>query len=232
MKKQPSSRSAFFNPRVLMSCAFCATGVVVALALAFAAPNVAAPKKSAAVTASASATDAVWITPVEQESPITPAVEETSKAGVDVLTGCSWSAAAAYPITTSNAGAVTIGSSIYVFGGDSSTTGSAPTTAANKFDGTTWTAIAALPAARAGAAVATDGTFAYILGGVTTGGVIQTTLTRYDPVGNSYTTMAAPPTGTYSSAAVVLSGKLYRIGGNTGGVATGLATVDVYTIRN
>src|SRR5450432_1169162 len=35
MKKRPASRSAFFNPRFLISCAFCAIGVLLAL-LAFA----------------------------------------------------------------------------------------------------------------------------------------------------------------------------------------------------
>src|SRR5205823_9126125 len=43
MKKKPASKSAFFNPRVLTSFAFCLIGSLLALAVAFSAPKVEPP---------------------------------------------------------------------------------------------------------------------------------------------------------------------------------------------
>ena len=229
MKKKLASKSAFFNPRVLISCALCATGVVLALAFAFATPSVSSSKGaktalSPGVTASSSATNAVWIT-APGESSITP-VEERGKSDADVLTGCAWSAAAVYPIIVADSAAVTIGSNIYVFGGVSN---SVNTTAANKFDGTTWTAIAALPAARQGSGIATDGISAYIINGASP--VTTPSLIRYNPGSDTYTTLTAPPTGGFSSVAVFLGGKIYNICGNATGAAGGqVSTVYAYTI--
>src|SRR5438045_1200119 len=51
MKKKPASKSAFFNPRVLIGFAFCSIGVLLALGVAWSASTVAPPavaKKDAA----------------------------------------------------------------------------------------------------------------------------------------------------------------------------------------
>src|SRR5438552_1615853 len=46
MKKKPTSKSAFFNSRVLISLAFCLIGVLMALGVAWSASNVAPPAEA------------------------------------------------------------------------------------------------------------------------------------------------------------------------------------------
>ena len=120
MKKKPAFRSAFFNPLVLISFAFCA--ILLAL-VAFALYPGATARAQGPEQNQSSAQD------FAQENIMEP----------EGTCSLAWSASTVYPIVIADAAAVTIGSNIYVFGGVSNSVAS---TAANKFDGTTWTAIA------------------------------------------------------------------------------------------
>ena len=136
MKKKPASRSAFFNPRFLISLALFACCVLVAL-LSFAL----SPGGNARA---------------ENSQPSIAQVNPSDPDG-----GCFlfWSTAAAYPIPVLDNAAVSVGSNLYSFAGVSN---GALVANAYKFDGTTWTPIAPVPQPLEFPSAVTDGTDIYI----------------------------------------------------------------------
>ncbi len=144
---------------------------------------------------------------------------------INTPSGCAWTSAVVYPIPVFGNGAVTVGNTLYSFGGVSN---GGYIANAYKFDGTTWTAIAPLPIALRFSAVVSDGTSVYIAGGRDAAGSARNTLYRYNPSANTYTTLLPSSTAAFGSAAVFLNGKIYKIAGQTNTTTTNV--LEVYTI--
>ena len=139
---------------------------------------------------------------------------------------CGWSASTVYPVTILDQATVTVGSTLYTFGGGST----AIIANAYKFDGTTWTPIAPLPAALEFPTAVTDGTNIYILGGALVGtGTPQTTVYRYNVASDTYTPLAPFTTGVWNAAAVYLSGKIYKFAG-TGPATASTNVLEIYDV--
>ncbi|HYC40133.1 MAG TPA: GEVED domain-containing protein [Chitinophagaceae bacterium] len=130
---------------------------------------------------------------------------------------CSWAAATAYPIAVLDQANVTVGSTLYSFGGVSA---SAVIANSYSFNGTTWTAIAPLPQALEYPAAVTDGVNIYILGGASSTGTPQTTLYRYNIATNNYTTLASFSTGVWNPTAVYRAGKIHKFAGTASSGST------------
>ena len=211
MKKKPITRSAFFNPRFLISFAICALCVIAAL---FAFTHSPGGNARAA----------------ESEQSELQVADETAPPNPLDPNQCFlfWNAGPVYPIAVLDNAVTSVGSNLYSFAGVST----AIITNAYKFDGTTWTPIAPMPAGLEYPAATTDGTDIYLLGGALVGtGTPQNTLYKYNVAANTYTPLAPFTTGTWNHCAVFLNGKIYKFAG-TGPATASTNVLEIYDVAS
>jgi len=124
----------------------------------------------------------------------------------------SWSSGTAMPTAVTGAAAGTIGTKIYVVGGNNS---SGANVTSNQIYNTatgTWTTGAVMPTARAFAASAVVNNILYVIGGKA-GSSQVSVVEAYNPTTNTWATKAAMPTARDSVTAAVEGGKIYVVGG-------------------
>ena len=138
----------------------------------------------------------------------------------------SWASGTTMPTPVAGAAAGTIGTKIYVVGGNNS---SGSNQNANQIYNTAtgaWTTGATMPTARAFAAAAVVSNTLYVIGGKS-GHTQLNVVEAYDATTNTWTTKSSMPTARDSVVAAVEDGKIYVIGGYV--FPTGrLATVESY----
>ena len=153
--------------------------------------------------------------------------------------GITWTGFDTLPAPRKDMGVVTVGSTLYVVGGEDA---NGPTASVLAFDiglrdqpvaGKTaqWTPKASLPEPRTNLAVAALDGKIYAVGGER-GGAALTSASVYDPATDTWSALPPLPEGRTNLAAAGVGGKLYAVGGTTvAGTAPtrpGLATVSVY----
>ena len=138
-----------------------------------------------------------------------------------------WEAAPALPLGRTQATAVAVGTTTYVFGGEND---GIPLNFTQRLTNgaDAWQNLAPMPTTRFGAAAATDNTRIFVFGGKTNGGAVLPNLEVYTPNTNSWSNMVAQmPRARYGHQAVFHDGLIYVLGGEDE-AGTPIAEVDVY----
>jgi len=139
----------------------------------------------------------------------------------------SWASGTAMPTPVYGAVAGTIGTSVYVVGGNNGSGTVESTTQIYNTSTGAWTTGTSMPTAREYPAAAVVSNTLYVIGGKNAGGTQLNVVEAYDATTKTWTTKSVMPTARDSAVAVVESGKIYVIGGYV--YPTGrLSTVESY----
>jgi N-acetylneuraminic acid mutarotase len=127
----------------------------------------------------------------------------------------AWSAVAPLPEALGICAAISVGSAIFVLGGEIG--GGADrhlTESVLKFDDVrgVWSRVAPMPEARAEFAGCVVGTDIYVFGGMDNLGVDQTSALKYDTEANTWSVLAPMPDADFGHNASVIDGLIYMIG--------------------
>jgi hypothetical protein len=138
-------------------------------------------------------------------------------------TSNTWSSGAPAPTHQFTGAAASIGTKIYLVGGENHVT---VLNENDVYDTTTntWSRAKRMPTGRSVLAAAAVNGLVYAIGGATFNGTPLTTVEAYDPISNTWSTKAPLPTAVDSMSATVDNGLIYVVGGfiDSSGQATNL----------